>query len=299
MAVRKKGTKANEIVRGIGDIHDFDTQFVDELFEQNEVSINEPADVRQLLRLYKTYLRRTMSELPIDKTEIEACGLTFKPGFNHLYGPPDSYKTTIGCLVANTMAERGYVTAYIDAENKIEKGMLSENVLFVRGSTKTPEVLKKLVRENLVDFAVIDTICTMSRNEDALQSLVKYLAPTGRAILLLNQTRISRYNTTSAAGSDMVVSLSQTNNLIVSRRRQGKKIYVVTNNKNWFVFDNSNDKPVYDLGESLIAGAQSSGRIKRLGNVFLIESEGNKHFTREETAQFLIDHQERTVQPET
>lgn len=291
MAVRKKGAKATDIVRGTGDIHDFDTRFVDQLFENNEVSISEPADIRQLLRLYKDFLRKTMSDMPIDERNIDVCGLQLKPGFNHLYGPPDSYRTTIGCLVANTMAERGYSVAYIDAENKIEKDMLHENVLFVRGSAKTPEILKKLVRENLIDFAVIDTICTMSRYEDALQSLVKYLAPTGRAILLLNQTRISRYNTSTAAGTDMIVSLSQTNNLIVSRRRAGKKLYIVTNNKNWFVFDTSEERPVYDLGESLIARAQSAGEIKRLGQNFLIESEGNKHYTREETAQFLIDHQ--------
>lgn len=229
-------------------------------------------DLQRFIQIYRQYVLNTFSEEPADAEVINLMGLDFDTGFNLLYGPPDTAKTIIAANIANEANKKGFTVCFVDAQNHLYPGILDDGVIYLKGKADVHQIIRRMVSNHTVDFIIIDTIVAMSRYDDTMRSLVKYLTPFGIYCLLINQTRNWRYGQYSA-GTDTIEEMSRSSYRIVSKRTMGSTTYVRTDNKVTLVFREEDDHPVYDEDESKLATLLNLGEINKIRRKYIYQGE--------------------------
>jgi hypothetical protein len=165
--------------------------------ELAEATIDTPSDIKTIILDYQEYCLKQATRTDKEKEWpifTPMYGLDMRPGILQIYGPPDSYKTTIGIEVANWFAKNTKLNiAYVDAENKLingaESALEGSNIFIIPGRADTDNIIKKIVIENTANIIILDTIISITRFDKMLRTILRYIDTQGIYILGLNQTR--------------------------------------------------------------------------------------------------------------
>ena len=177
-----------------------DLAFSHQLFnELTEFSIDSHLDILYILQHYKDFVGKYLEENTHLKHRKELAyidPIVLKPGVQLIYGPPDSLRSTVSMNIARLATLDGLQVVYVDAENHyIGKGhKLLESCYYVPGTYDTHRIVAKLLKENLCDLLVIDTIFALTRWQEVVKTMIKTTKISGQYILLVDQERADVVN---------------------------------------------------------------------------------------------------------
>jgi hypothetical protein len=248
---------------------DIDKEFAKNFFDTidtTETRIEDSGDILDIIVEYRNFVlnkalrkdenRNWRSYEPIK-------GLNMMPGITLVYGPPDTLKTYIGINVANWFADNTDLdVCYIDAENKLwnaDTKAFRDKIYMVPGRSDTHNLVRKLVSENSFQVLIIDTIVALSRYEDFLRNVIKYIDVHGVYILLLNQTVNYKYGEESA-GKDVIQELAYQKHRLLEVEHTDKNYYVSTDTGLYFGFSGTNRS--YSLPHSIYYKCLKNGEIQ-------------------------------------
>jgi hypothetical protein len=240
------------------------------LDEHSGIVIEEPKDIRDILKDYYQYLlsQTTLPEPP-EQEYLNVCNVSIPLGFSMIWGAADYLKSHIACAIANEAFARGERVVYFDNENKIEKKMLSKGIYYVPGTAKTSQVARKLATNHLFDFYVFDTIYAMSDYEQTLRSLVKHGRPNKVRYLLINQHSVDISSGRKVpSGAETIKEFSITTNRVVKKASTEKTTFVKFDNGTHFFFNVTDRGLVYDQIQSRFLAAINNAEIIKLGKEY-------------------------------
>lgn len=216
------------------------SDFAEEYFKGlAEATIDTPADIKTIILDYQEYCLKQATRTDTEKNWpifTPMYGLDMRPGIVQIYGPPDSYKTSIGIEVANWFAKNTKLNiAYIDAENKLingaESALEGSSIFIVPGRADTDNIIKKLVIEKAVNVIILDTIISITRFDKMLRTVLRYVDTQGIYILGLNQTRFDTEGPNlSPAGHEKITEFAYKTYSIQSIELIEKYIYLLCTN---------------------------------------------------------------------
>ncbi len=238
--IKRKETKKKGIANVVGRATKIASEFAEEYFKQlAEATIDTPADIRTIILDYQEYCLKQATRQKEEftwPTFTPMYGLDLKPGITQIYGPPDTYKSFIGINIANWFSTNTELSIlYVDAENKLingaDKALKGERIYITPGRADTHNIVKKMVVENLVNVIILDTIIAISKYEDMLRSIIKYIDNQGIYIIALNQTRFdTEGENLQPAGYERISDFAYQTFLIKELERMDKYIYLLCSN---------------------------------------------------------------------
>lgn len=250
---------------------DFAEWFIQQI-DTTHTKIETEADVLEIIKEYKNFTLQKIERRPEHtfwKTYEPLVGLQVKPGFCHIYGPPDTLKTFVGISIANWFSNHTEMNVvYIDAENKLwkaEQTALSKDIYMVAGRKDTHNLVRKLVDENAFQVIIIDTIVAMSRYEDFLRNVVKAVDTNGLYIILLNQTYARNFDDVPA-GNDIIPEFAYATHKIIDLQKDKTTYYISTDTDIHLGF--SGNERTYSVGESLWHRGIKQGTITQKEDVW-------------------------------
>lgn len=274
-----------------------DVSFAHYLLSNYDISIETPQDVIDLLSIYSSFITDYASPDVADEEVIyRPLHFPIRRGFNLLYGPPDSLKTTIGIWIANWFIKNtDFSVVYVDAENKYSHTMipLHDQVLLLPGRNQSHNMLRKLITRHLVNVVVVDTICTLSRYSDFLRTTIKRVDVQNLYIILLNQTRNWRFGMYSA-GLDIIEHVSVAKHRIVSANKKLGNVYAKTDSGYYFVKSQDGS---YNEAESLRKMLMLRNIITKIGRHYYYNSELIQKNNMQEKLKEILSENQGIIEP--
>lgn len=262
--------------------HNYELESVRELFREMKQYMLIDADERE---------QEVRSGVTQKNSGILAIDMIFgglPPGIIQIYGPPDSYKTSL--LVYLACALEGD-SVYVNADNKDIPWILNEDIVFVKGSPRANEIIKDLVSYEAADNVFIDSLPALVRYESFMRTCIRLISDMpNMSIIFSNQTRTSLYTKQSEPTlTDFIHSISSVILQVVeiksyfggkrvtyeSRGRGGDIGFTLCYNTNGSL---SNELYLLDL-------AIAKGHIVRTGALFKVPGLDNERYTLQDLLQ--------------
>lgn len=247
---------------------DIDKEFANSFIETidlQETRIENSGDILDIIVAYRNFVLSKAERKDENrhwKTYEPMAGLTMRPGLSLIYGPPDTLKTYIGINIANWFSDNTDLeVCYIDSENKLwnaDTKAFRNKIYMVPGRSDTHNLVRKLVSENSFQVLIIDTIIALSRYEDFLRNIVKYVDVHGLYVLMLNQTASYKYGEESA-GKDIIQDLAYQKHKLLEVETYDKNYYVSTDTGIYIGFTGLSR--AYSLYHSIYYKALKTGEI--------------------------------------
>lgn len=172
---------------------EFSKQFFSSL-EEGSRNIDSHLDILYILQHYKQFILDYLAEnrhVAVRKQLTYVEPVKLDVGIQLIYGPPDSLKSTIARHIANSAAREGLVVLYVDAENHYSglRHLFSDSVHYVPGTHQTHHFVSKVMKQNMADIVIIDTIFALTKWVETTKTIIKTAKFNGQYVLLVDQER--------------------------------------------------------------------------------------------------------------